>query len=435
MNNTVLLEDYFSVYFSRFLRQDEGIISNERAENDPRNLFARALRCLRRKELDEAMALLLQAAESGHAQAAFGMGICKVLIAQVQKSREAGDYADAAMWLSYAADLGLVEAMVALAFFHLAEDNPLYNLEHSALWFQRAAEAGDTEGIYEYGCCFLSGQGVEQDFVQAAYWFEKGAAMDDTMSQFELGVQYMEGEGVEKDIARAVSLFEKAVEKNHPGAMAALAQLYYTGEGLEKDYNKAYELYFKCYKLGNPKGNLGLARMYLDNEAIACDWQTALQLLSTDAAENFQHTRQLKSDMLEQLTEGMKKGDVFSCVQLGWAMLNGHTYTGDKAKAFSLISMAARKADPLARCLLRCYFGDQPNPNTAGIDECAEFFRTQMEHGQAWAARELLLMVLRDELEISADETSQLFQQVYAMGDLSAREFIYDREQKENARN
>lgn len=429
MDNTVYIEDYFSVYFHDFLFQDEGPICHEWAERDPRNLYAKALHNLRMKEPDNVLDLFREAAEGGHAQAAYGMGLCLVMIARNDQNPDT--YAEAAIWFSYAADLGLEEAMLALAFMHLAEDCPLRNHEHAAICFRRAAEAGNAEGMYEYGNCFLAGQGVEQNFDQSAYWFEKAAVKGNTLAQFELGIQYCHGEGVQKDIARALHLFEQAAESEHPGAMAALAQFYYDGEGVEQDFGKAYMLFFKSYMSGNPKGNLGLAHFYLDNLAMPADFQTTLRLLSADNAAQHPPARQLRENLLKFLIEGAENGDAAIEVQLGWAVLNEYAYDGDKSKAFSLISAAAGKGDLLARCLLRCYFPEVTTPVTADTEECIAFFREQTEHGASWAARELLLMALRKDYAATDKEIAILYQKGHELGDLLLREQAFQHMQDE----
>lgn len=420
MNNTVHLKEYFESYFNQFLRQSEESCGNTSAGNTPQGWFVQAIHAILNDDAENSIRLLTRAAEGGHAQAAYGLGVCLAAVGEGGSST----LHEAVEWLNFAAELGEVQAMVALGFLYLAEDSPLHDEVISAQWFGRAAEKGDSEGMYEYGSCYLAGRGVEQDFARSAYWFARAAELGCPLSQFELGVQYCEGEGVPENVSKAMELFEKAAAQEHPGAMAALADLYYSGRGVEQDYSKAYSLFLKCYLKGNPKGNLGLARFYLDGEVVPCDIQTALRLLSTDVATQFPAAQALKQNLIENLSEGMEKREVAACVQLGWAVLNGYAGDGNRALAYGLLTAAAVRQDPLARCLLRCYFSEQEQDCAADVEECRRYFRQLMEIGCSWAARELLLMALRGDFEATEDEIQQLIGKGLELGDLTIRELL-----------
>ena len=428
MNTCVQLDPYFRTYLKKLLDTYTGPCLDELPEGSPHHLFAQALEQLQKREHQPGtLELLSEAAEHGHAHAAYCIGILLVLVSQ---GEDLDLLNEAETWLEYAADLGLEEAMIALGFFYLAEDCPLRNDGQSAQAFRRVAEAGNVEGFYEYGCCLLSGRGVEQDFVQAAEWLQRGADADDTLSQFELGVQYSLGEGVEKDDSIAISLFEKAAAKGHPGSMAAMADYYYEGEGVEQDFAQAFQLYYQCYQHGNPKGNIGLSRFFLDGEIVAIDVQTALQLLSEGAAANHPIAMHHKRAILDDIEQDIQKGDVVALTALGWAILQGTAYEGDKQKAYECISTAAAKGDPLARCLLRCYFSEKEDPNANSTEECAQFFRELSDEGCAWAARELFFMAAREEIQATADESFEMLTRAIELGDWVCRELALDKLQK-----
>lgn len=426
MNNTVELKRYFGVYMEGLIETAVTVDCENLSPNDPHRLFSGAIEDLKNGRFHEAELQLREAAEGGHALAAYGLGVFLVIVGEENEEM----LAEAVEWLTFAAELGYDQAMVALAFFYLADDCPFFDRERSAAWFGRGAEAGNTEAMYEYGCCFLVGRGVEQDYAKSRAWFEKGAALDDTLSQFELGIQYSLGEGVDKDLSKAVDLFKKAAEKEHPGAMASLAQLYYDGEGLEQNYSEAFRLFFNCYRAGNPKGHVGLAHFYLDNTAVSRDYQTVFRLLCSEETENFPPAQRLRDGLLEGMVEEADKGDTYARTQLGWAVLNGYLLNGDKTEAFKMLSDAAEKEDPLARCLLYCYFKEEDSAFAADKEECIAFFREQMEYGIAWAARELLFMIFRKEYTPSEEETGEIYTQAVELGDFSLREYLIDRQEE-----
>lgn len=427
MNNTVELRRYFGVYIDDFIEHTDTVDCENLPENDPRCLFSRAIEDLKNRRLLKAELQLRGAAEGGHALAAYGLGVFLVVVSD-EENKEM--LTEAVEWLTFAADLGCDKAMVALAFFYLADDCPFFNLERSAAWFGRGAEVGNQEAIYEYGCCYLMGRGVEQNYTKSRFWFEKGSALDDTLSQFELGVQYSLGEGVDKDLSKAVDLFKKAAEKEHPGAMASLAQFYYDGEGIEQNYSEAFRLFFKCYRAGNPKGHVGLAHFYMDNTAVSSDYQTVFYLLCSEETENFPPAQRLRAHLLESMEDEAKKGDTFASTQLGWAILNGYLLDGDKTEAFKMISLSAEKEDPLARCLLYCYFKEEDTPFAASKEESIAFFRENMDYGIAWAARELLFMIFREEYTPSEEEIEEIYTKAVELGDFSLREYIINRKEE-----
>ena len=419
MNATVHIFDYFKSYFLEFLDKAEVELDSDKPEEQ---LFAQAIDELRMRNIGAAQSYLLQAAERDHAQAAYGLALCHVL---TSASENEAMIAEVAELLAHAADLGSEKAMLLRAFIHLDAEHSCYDLQQSAAWFRRAAEAGNAEGCYEYGCSLMAGRGVPQDFEQSLLWLEKAATMGDTLAQFELGVQYALGEGVPENHAKAIRLFEQAAEAQHPGAMAALAQYYYDGEHVEQDFGKAWHLFYTCYRLGNPKGNLGLAHFYIDSKATACDYQTALKLLSTEEAESFPPTRRLKENILSSMMDAVKKQQPVAYTQLGWAMLNGYAYDCDPEQAYTLISTAAQTDDPLARCLLRCYLPEKQAPLAYSTEQCAAFFREQAGYGQAWAARELLQMMNRDEITATDDELAEVIQTAIELGDFWTREMCH----------
>lgn len=432
MDNTVILKERFSGYYATYIAPVELAASDKLPENHPHNLLARGMKLFREGEAVEGMDLMVKSAEKGNAFAAYTLGVCYIFSANKEDPESyEGMLTEGVEWLTFAASLGHDQAMVALAFFYMAEDCPYHSDKDTAKWFKRAAEAGNVEGMYEYGSCFLSGCGVKQDFLQSAFWLEKAANLGAPLAQFELAVQYSLGEGVAKNPQKAIELFRKAADQGHPGAMAGLAEHYYDGDGVKKDYAEAYLLYYRCYKAGNPKGNLGLAHFYLDNEVMPPDYQTALQLLSTDEAINYAPAQKLRTSILEQFTEHAGKNAPYALTQLGWAALNGVAFEGNKERAYHFISTAAKMAAPLARCLLRCYLNEYADPNAASIEECQAFYHSQIEYGVHWAARELLLMAMRGDYEATEDEVFNLYTKALELWDFAARDDFYSRESKE----
>lgn len=413
------LELYYVEFFSSYNPEEHAVLPTEQ----PEKLFALGMQELHSQTLEAAQSYFYQAAQLGHAQAAYGCALC---IAATSRDDLPTTLAMVAEWLAYAADMGVEQAMLLSAFLYLDASTPVYNLPKSAYWFRRAAEAGNAEGCYEYGCSLMAGRGVPQDFSASLLWLQKAAEHGFTLAQFELGLQYALGEGVDVNHAKALELFEQAAQAEHPGAMAALAQYYYDGEHVEQNLGKSWSLFYNCYRLGNPKGNLGLSHFYLDNTAIAGDYQTALLLLSSENATTFPPTIRLKENILSNLLQAVKKQQPSAYTQLGWAMLNGYAYSNDPEQAYTLISTAAQMKDPLARCLLCCYLSDRNSPLAYSSKQCADFFREQADYGHAWAARELLLMMCRKQISATEEEFAVALQTAFELRDLRIIEIYHN---------
>jgi hypothetical protein len=100
-----------------------------------------------------------------------------------------GDVSAAIALYRVAADAGLAEAQVRLAYIlDYSEDN-----DGAVTWYRAAAQQGNADG------------------------------------QFGLGEMYAKGEGIERDLAKAYEYIELAAERGHQRAIRVLSQAYENG--------------------------------------------------------------------------------------------------------------------------------------------------------------------------------------------------------------
>jgi hypothetical protein len=123
-------------------------------------------------------------AESGHAQAQFGLGVIYNDAMGVEQ-----DYAEA----NY--------------------------------WFLRAAEQGYAAAQYNLGNAYKNGTGMAVDPKMAVIWWRKAAEQDFAPAQFNLGSALLEGLGTPRDTQAGLGWYRKAAANGHPQAQAMLEEL------------------------------------------------------------------------------------------------------------------------------------------------------------------------------------------------------------------
>jgi TPR repeat protein len=85
----------------------------------------------------------------------------------------------------------------------------------------KAAEDGHAGAQGALGILYRDGRGVPQDLTEAVKWFELGARQGDPGAQTSLGVAYFEGKGIAGNPAKALLWFTIAASKAGPNSPAA----------------------------------------------------------------------------------------------------------------------------------------------------------------------------------------------------------------------
>ena len=152
----------------------KGGIDRGRPQSEIRDPWP-ALSTKQQREMDEAVAMMREAADQGHMWA---QALC-------------GDV--------YGFGWGVVK------------DDRL-----ALVYYEKAAKQGHVVSQYNTGNCYDKGQGCDQNYERAAEWFEKAARAGHAYAMAGLGLLYDEGNGVPQSFERAVELWKQGVAQGDP---------------------------------------------------------------------------------------------------------------------------------------------------------------------------------------------------------------------------
>ena len=199
-------------------------------------------------EQQAAARLNRQAADLGHARAAFDLGSAYLRGEGVEKNP-----AEAVAYFRKAAALGHVPAMRRLAeLYRSGEGAVAPDAGQAVQFYQKAASLGDGEAIIELALMYRHGQyGLAKDSAQALRLFRSAASLPRTAWGYEyaagtalaeLASMYANGEGVTKDIAEAIQLCREGADLGNAAALYELSGMYERGEGVERNVEHAAKL-------------------------------------------------------------------------------------------------------------------------------------------------------------------------------------------------
>lgn len=130
--------------------------------------------------------------------------------------------------LRKAADAGHHEAQYELGLDFLLRGS----VTQAGIYFQMAADAGHAPSQTELGLLNL----MSDEDAQARKYFELAAAQGYAEGEYRLGTMFVTGQTGDKSLKRAFELFVRAAEKGHPQAVENVAAAYLFGRyGLGKE--------------------------------------------------------------------------------------------------------------------------------------------------------------------------------------------------------
>ena len=187
---------------------------------------------------------LTQAAELGYINA-------MMILGEIYSKEEPKNYDEAIKWFSKAAELGDSEAQLLLGMYYYYGDDVKKNRAEAARWFRLAADQGAPDAQITLGLMYSTGDGVEKNHAEAVKWLQLAAGQGVAKANSALGVMYNYGLGVPQDSAKAFSLFEDAASHGDANAKYHLALFYMQGNVVKRDQNKASELLTEAERLGS----------------------------------------------------------------------------------------------------------------------------------------------------------------------------------------
>ena len=222
------------------------------AEEERDALYEKGMALFLDENYDEAYEALKEAAEKGHAGAAFGLAMCYTAGVGVEKDESA-----------------------ALALLLLSRLNG-YGKDEMAAWLTQYAEEGSAVVQYLAGYLYSKGSAVfEQDDEKAFRYTQMAADQHYLDAILQLGEFYYNGTAVEPDKKMAASLFQSALEQDADNVVAkyALGLCYIDKDEDLLTERKGVKLLKEAADQGLSDATYALAVYYDDKqEKEAFDW-------------------------------------------------------------------------------------------------------------------------------------------------------------------
>lgn len=170
----------------------------------------------------EAAACFRKAAEAGHAEAQYELG---VLLQEGKGVPE--NIGEAVTWFERAAGQGVAWAQYRLGYLcHNGAPGVSQDVGRAAKFYRLAAEQGVAAAQNNLGLLYRLGFGVEQDMIQAMLWYGKAADQNFVLSIRNLAEIHRFGLGeIPKNLAESRRRYRQLAE-NHPDALAEAGQCY-----------------------------------------------------------------------------------------------------------------------------------------------------------------------------------------------------------------
>ena len=102
-----------------------------------------------------------------------------------------------------AAEQGHAEAQFNLGVCYETGDGVAKNSKEAVKWYRKAAEQGHANAQNNLGFCYGTGEGVTKNSKEAVKWYRKAAEQGLAGAQSNLGVCYYNGNGVTKNYKEA----------------------------------------------------------------------------------------------------------------------------------------------------------------------------------------------------------------------------------------
>ena len=253
------------------------------------------------------------------------------------KSRALGtlspkDMQEAVFWWRKAAEQGHTEAQYTLGLVLLRESE---NSKEGRRWLLAAAEQEKAEAAYLVGGLYEEGLGIAQDQARAVEWYRKAAALDYPEALFKLALMHEAGDGVRRDLSTAITLWKKAANLGHVKSLAVLGRSYLLGQrGFPQDTARGLKWCEKAADDGVVEFQALLGNAYLKGENnVPQDVRLGMELLEK-AANNGNAASCI---LLALVYEGSHKGvtGVEANLENAHVWLRRGAETGDKDAQFT----------------------------------------------------------------------------------------------------
>lgn len=208
----------------------------------PEQAWQRGIELRDTNQLDEALAHFRSAAERGHPEAQFEIGLWYMTGDRALPR----DFDLAAPWVEKAAAQGQPDALAYIWQLYFYGTGVGQSDAAGFKWLQRWAGTGNPEAAYRLGLFHYEGIATPVDHEKAAVWFKDAGAEGVPGACYYLGVMHLEGDGVQQNDEDAHYWFERGAAASHPASLLAMGDLNRDGRGTKQDLNQARQWYQKA---------------------------------------------------------------------------------------------------------------------------------------------------------------------------------------------
>ncbi|HZT54853.1 MAG TPA: tetratricopeptide repeat protein [Burkholderiaceae bacterium] len=182
--------------------------------------------------------------------------------------------ADAAGWITAAAQLGHAEAQAVLGQWQLDGHGVAPDPAQALHWFLRAAQRGHAMAMNMAGRCHEQGWGTQPDAGKAAHWYRQALRLGLPEAHYNLANLLAAGSGVACDHDQAFALYEQAAGQGYAKAFAKLGRYFEDGQVVARDADEALRCYRRGAEGGDFRGQFCYAGMLAaqGREAEALHW-------------------------------------------------------------------------------------------------------------------------------------------------------------------
>ena len=150
-------------------------------------------------------------------------------------------FAEGLVWLKYAAEGGVVDAMHQLGCI-LGERDDFDSLSEALSWFRKAAGKGYERSALNAGLAYAYGRGTGVNYAKAREYYSIAAEAGLTSAIHNLGVLYCDGKGGDVDKEAAFNCFNASAAQGSFLSSQSISKMFAAGEIRDIEPNPSLEL-------------------------------------------------------------------------------------------------------------------------------------------------------------------------------------------------
>jgi TPR repeat protein len=273
----------------------------------------------KKQDFSSAIIWYQKAAQQGHADALFLLGVSQIKGQGTQVNQSAG-----LKNIRKAANKGQRVAQFTLGYLYkkgvIKSKSGKASLKSANQWFKLSADQALPVAQVALGTHYAKGMGVEKDLTQAATWFRKAYAQGNNLAGYNLATLFLKPKKTASEHKRGLNILQRTAENHHALSQIALANLYRKGSyGLKQDGGKAIHWLKQAAENNSSLAQLSLGAIYLKGELVPANGSKARYWLSQAAG----------------------KGSSIAQMSLGAALIKGTVLPRDLTEAYIWFSLAA----------------------------------------------------------------------------------------------